>query len=378
MRKLSIAIDGPAGAGKSSVSKILAARLGYAYLDTGAMYRAVTYEVLSKGIFDEIEIVLMINKIDMEVKPDKDAMLVFVDGEDVTPFLRTADVSAHVSWVSAMAGVRRAMVKIQRKQAEKGGIVLDGRDIGTTVLPNADVKIFLTASAHTRAIRRCMELAAAGQDVTPEGIEEDIEKRDYQDSHRAVSPLRQADDAVLLDNGDLTLEETADAIISNHKSYWDPPMIGVAFKTRIVHFMAKEELFKNPVFGWVIRQLGTFPVRRGVTDRAAIRQAVKVLKDGYPLGIFPEGTRIRREGLGKFHSGMASLALMTGTPILPVAIVGSMHMPKWSAHPAVLIGKPIPVKKEKATEEKIEALNELVKKEILTMAEEYKARFQKH
>lgn len=151
MRKLSIAIDGPAGAGKSSVSKILAARLGYAYLDTGAMYRAVTYEVLSKGIFDEIEIVLMINKIDMEVKPDKDAMLVFVDGEDVTPFLRTADVSAHVSWVSAMAGVRRAMVKIQRKQAEKGGIVLDGRDIGTTVLPNADVKIFLTASAHTRA-----------------------------------------------------------------------------------------------------------------------------------------------------------------------------------------------------------------------------------
>lgn len=214
MRKLSIAIDGPAGAGKSSVSKILAARLGYAYLDTGAMYRAVTYEVLSKGIFDEIEIVLMINKIDMEVKPDKDAMLVFVDGEDVTPFLRTADVSAHVSWVSAMAGVRRAMVKIQRKQAEKGGIVLDGRDIGTTVLPNADVKIFLTASAHTRAIRRCMELAAAGQDVTPEGIEEDIEKRDYQDSHRAVSPLRQADDAVLLDNGDLTLEETADAIIS--------------------------------------------------------------------------------------------------------------------------------------------------------------------
>ena len=214
MRKLSIAIDGPAGAGKSSVSKILAARLGYAYLDTGAMYRAVTYEVLSKGIFDEIEIVLMTNKIDMEVRPDKDAMLVFVDGEDVTPFLRTADVSAHVSWVSAMAGVRKAMVKIQRKQAEKGGIVLDGRDIGTTVLPNADVKIFLTASAHTRAIRRCMELAAAGQDVTPEGIEEDIEKRDYQDSHRAVSPLRQADDAVLLDNGDLTLEETADAIIS--------------------------------------------------------------------------------------------------------------------------------------------------------------------
>ena len=209
MRKLSIAIDGPAGAGKSSVSKILAARLGYAYLDTGAMYRAVTYEVLSKGIFDEIEIVLMTNKIDMEVRPDKDAMLVFVDGEDVTPFLRTADVSAHVSWVSAMAGVRRAMVKIQRKQAEKGGIVLDGRDIGTTVLPNADVKIFLTASPEVRAERRYKELKEKGVDVSYEETLADVIRRDKQDEKQSKA----AEDSILLDNSELDFNGTVKRLL---------------------------------------------------------------------------------------------------------------------------------------------------------------------
>ena len=127
MRKLSIAIDGPAGAGKSSVSKILASRLGYAYLDTGAMYRAVTYEALKKGLTDPAEITAMTKALDMEVKPGMDAMHVIVDGEDVTPFIRTPEVSGHVSEVSAIGGVRTAMVAIQRKQAEKGGIVLDGR-----------------------------------------------------------------------------------------------------------------------------------------------------------------------------------------------------------------------------------------------------------
>lgn len=141
MKKLSIAIDGPAGAGKSSVSKILAARLGYAYLDTGAMYRAVTYEALERKLERPEDIVSMTEKLDMEVKPDKDVMHVIVDGKDVTPYIRTPEVSGHVSEVSAIGGVRTAMVAIQRKQAEKGGIVLDGRDIGTTVLPKADVKI---------------------------------------------------------------------------------------------------------------------------------------------------------------------------------------------------------------------------------------------
>lgn len=214
MRKLSIAIDGPAGAGKSSVSKILASRLGYAYLDTGAMYRAVTYEALKKGLTDPAEITAMTKALDMEVKPGTDAMHVIVDGEDVTPFIRTPEVSGHVSEVSAIGGVRTAMAAIQRRQAEKGGIVLDGRDIGTTVLPKADVKIFLTASVHTRALRRFKELEAQHPELSLEDIEADVAKRDYMDSHREISPLKQAEDAILLDNGDLTLEGTAEAMIA--------------------------------------------------------------------------------------------------------------------------------------------------------------------
>ena len=214
MRKLSIAIDGPAGAGKSSVSKILASRLGYSYLDTGAMYRAVTYEALKKGLTDPAEITAMTKALDMEVKPGTDAMHVIVDGEDVTPFIRTPEVSGHVSEVSAIGGVRTAMVAIQRRQAEKGGIVLDGRDIGTTVLPKADVKIFLTASVHTRALRRFKELEAQHPELSLEDIEADVAKRDYMDSHREISRLKQAEDAILLDNGNLTLEGTAEAMIA--------------------------------------------------------------------------------------------------------------------------------------------------------------------
>ncbi len=214
MRKLSIAIDGPAGAGKSSVSKILADRLGYAYLDTGAMYRAVTYEALKNHWEKEEDIITHTQAIDMEVKPGSDAMHVIVDGEDVTAYLRTPEVSGHVSAVSAIGGVRTAMVDIQRRQAEKGGIVLDGRDIGTTVLPHADVKIFLTASVHTRALRRFKEMKDAHPEMTLEDIEKDVAKRDYMDSHREISPLCQAKDALLLDNGELSLEDTAEAIIS--------------------------------------------------------------------------------------------------------------------------------------------------------------------
>ena len=156
----------------------------------------------------------MAAKLDMEVIPKEDTMHVIVDGKDVTPFIRTPEVSSHVSAVSAIAGVRSAMTAIQRKLGEKGGIVLDGRDIGTTVLPHADVKIFLTASVHTRAIRRFKELTEGHPDMTMEDVEKEISRRDYLDSHREISPLKQADDAVLLDNGDLTLEGTAEAIIA--------------------------------------------------------------------------------------------------------------------------------------------------------------------
>lgn len=163
-------------------------------------------------------------------------------------------------------------------------------------------------------------------------------------------------------------------VAPNHKSDWDPPLIGVAFNTRIIHYMAKEELFKNPFLGWLIRQFGTFPVKRGAVDRTAIRQALRELKAGNPLGIFPEGTRIRREGLGRFHSGMASLALMTGTSVVPVAVIGSRWMPHKKGPLAVLIGKPVEVKKQRPTDEKVAELNDVVKGKIQGLMDEYMKR----
>lgn len=214
MRKKIIALDGPAGAGKSSVSKMVAKRLNCTYLDTGAMYRAITYEALKRNISEEKEIVQMVENLNMDICAKEDTMHVFIDGEDITQYLRTSEVSSNVSRISAFQGVRNAMVKLQRKVAEKGDVVLDGRDIGTVVLPDADLKIFLTASVHTRALRRYKELKDT--DTTLERIEEEIKRRDNLDMTRKISPLRKADDAILLDNSDLTLEETADKIIS----YW--------------------------------------------------------------------------------------------------------------------------------------------------------------
>lgn len=160
-------------------------------------------------------------------------------------------------------------------------------------------------------------------------------------------------------------------VAPNHKSNWDPPLIGVAFSNRVVHYMAKEELFKNPIAAWILTMFGTFPVKRGSGDGSAVMRAVRELRKGYPVGIFPEGTRIKREGLGRFHSGMASIAMIEGTDILPVAVVGSLNMPHPKQHPAVLIGKIIHVEKQKPTKESIQALNEKVKSAIEQLMTDY-------
>lgn len=165
-------------------------------------------------------------------------------------------------------------------------------------------------------------------------------------------------------------KEGAVIIAPNHKSNFDPPVIGVC-SPRVVHYMAKEELFQNPVFAAAIRYFGTFPVKRGAVDRAAIRRALTELKEGQPLGIFPEGTRTHGNRIGRFHDGMASIALMTGTPILPVAVIGTEHLPKKEGPLAVVFGTPVPVAKARPTPEAIGEVNEAVRAELLRLRQEY-------
>lgn len=214
MGKLTVAIDGPAGAGKSSVSRLVAKRLHYLYIDTGAMYRAFTWAMQHEhiDIEDGAAVQALTERIDIRLEPLEDACRVFVGTTEVTEAIRTQDVSSCVSSVSALAVVREKLVQLQRNMAKGGGVILDGRDIGTVVLPQADLKIFLTASVASRARRRYLEVQAKGGTETLEDIAASIAARDDMDSHRAVSPLKQADDAILLDNSELNLEETADVI----------------------------------------------------------------------------------------------------------------------------------------------------------------------
>ncbi len=211
-----IAIDGPSGAGKSTIAKLLAKKLNILYLDTGAMYRAVGLKALRNGvdINDETAVAEMLKTTEVDVKIVDGTQKVYLDGEDVSVAIREHRVSKAASDISAVSCVRYAMVDLQRKIAGKRDTILDGRDIGTFVLPNADYKIFLTASVEERSLRRFKELQAKGENCTLEKIAQDIATRDYNDSHRALAPLKKADDAVEIDSTSMTIEEVADKIIS--------------------------------------------------------------------------------------------------------------------------------------------------------------------
>lgn len=211
---MNVAIDGPAGAGKSTVAKLLAARLGIVYLDTGAMYRAVGYKAIRLGVSvrDEAAVEKMLETTEIDVRLAGDAQRVFLDGEDVSGFIRTPEISKAASDISALPPVRHAMVELQRAIAAKQSTVLDGRDIGSFVLPNAEYKFFLTASAEERAKRRYAELVAKGENCSLEAIKADIEARDYNDSHRALAPLKKADGAIEVDTTSMTVAEVVDAL----------------------------------------------------------------------------------------------------------------------------------------------------------------------
>lgn len=214
MKKIVVAIDGPAGAGKSTIAKLAAEKLGYAYIDTGAMYRSVAWKFLQTGReFDEAYISELANTMIIEFKPEAKVNRVFVDGTEVTEGIRTPEVTAIVSRVAAIGAVREAMVEQQRRMGEIGGVLMDGRDIGTVVFPHAQLKIFLTASVEERARRRYKEMVEKGQQVELAQLQEDIAARDKQDSERAISPLRQAEDALLLDTSDMSIAQVTDKIL---------------------------------------------------------------------------------------------------------------------------------------------------------------------
>ena len=206
---VNIAIDGPAGAGKSSIAKMLGSTMNYSYVDTGAMYRTLAVYFLEHDIDgdDEAAVVAALPDIDVSLEYEDGTQQIFLNGENVTARIRTPEVTDMASRTSTYAKVREKMVDLQRKIAAENNVVMDGRDIGTVVLPDAGVKIFLTASTEVRAKRRYLQMLEAGQDADLEEIRKDMEERDYRDSHRENSPLKQAEDAVYLDTSDMTMAE---------------------------------------------------------------------------------------------------------------------------------------------------------------------------
>ena len=220
-KKIIIALDGFSSCGKSTFAKAIAARLGYIFIDTGAMYRAVTLYALEhgaipSGIANEelIEEMLKDINIDFRFNPARGASDIYVNGDLVESKIRTIEVSNCVSAVSSIGAVRQKLVAMQQEMGRQGGVVMDGRDIGTVVLPDATVKIFLTASAEIRAQRRYKELIEKGSEVTYDEVYEDMLKRDYNDTHRPIAPLKQADDAVLADTSECTFDESLELILS--------------------------------------------------------------------------------------------------------------------------------------------------------------------
>lgn len=212
---INVAIDGPAGAGKSSVAKLIAKTLGYIYVDTGALYRTVGLYSIRRGIDTKNAeaVAATLSEIDVKLGFVDSAQHVFLNGEDVSEAIRTPEASMGASNVSAIPAVRAFLFDLQRDIAKNNNCIMDGRDIGTVVLPDAQVKIFLTTSPESRAKRRWLEMKEKGENPDFQDVLDDIIKRDYQDTHREIAPLKQAEDAIFFDNGDCNLEEGAERII---------------------------------------------------------------------------------------------------------------------------------------------------------------------
>jgi cytidylate kinase len=387
---VNVAIDGPAGSGKSTTARLVSERLGLKHVDTGAMYRAIALLALRSGIDpgDGPKSAELARSAEITFEEiDGGGQRVFLSREDVTDDIRTPEVTKAVSPVSAHPGVRSALVRAQRRIADRGGCVLEGRDIGTVVLPNAEVKVYLSASTKVRAKRRLKEFHERGIEASLEAVEQDIIKRDKFDSEREHSPLRKAVGAAEIDTSDLSIDGQVDRVVEiarqvaarleglaakqgsgkspalrrrliycliiyfvqsvirilfrfrvrrmlkenydenyiyacNHIANTDPPFISSCLP-REVYFLAKASLFKNPLFGGLIRALNAIPLRRGIFDREAMDQALDLLREQRSLMIFPEGGRIFGGKLGKPKSGVGYLAVNSGVAVVPVYVTGT-------------------------------------------------------
>jgi cytidylate kinase len=366
-----LAIDGPAGAGKSATARGVAARLGLSHVDSGAMYRAVAWLAAERGanLDNEADVLRAIEGAHFEAGEEG----ILCDGRLVEAEIRTAEAGEAASRVAVYPGVRRRLVAIQRSLASPPGVVMEGRDIGTVVFPKADLKVFLSASVEVRALRRRLELTARGEAADQDAIEAMIRDRDRRDRERAESPMLVAPDAIPLDTSDLGLDELVDLVARwaelgrrgpgpttpfywfgsrfvkafsrtflkfriegldhvprtgpliaacNHISFWDPPLVGSNFP-RVLHFVAKAELFENRVFGAMLRGYNSIPIQRGLRARSGLLGAEEVLNGGGAVLIFPEGTRNKSGALMPPRAGIGRLATVTRTPVLPVRISGS-------------------------------------------------------
>ena len=214
-KKIAIAIDGPAGAGKSSISKVVANELGYLYIDTGAMYRGVTWAVLDSNVDvnNQKDVEALLPSLDLTLEPTASACKVFVKGQDVTDLIRQQQINENVSTIASYKGVREYLVERQLAMAAVGGVILDGRDIGSVVLPNAELKIYLTASVDARAKRRWLEVQGTSNEQPLEDIKKNVESRDEMDKNRDESPLVCVEDAIVVDSSNMTFEETVEHIL---------------------------------------------------------------------------------------------------------------------------------------------------------------------
>ena len=390
-----IAIDGPGGAGKSSVAKLIARDLSIIYVDTGALYRSIGLFILEKGISptDRAAVIDQLKNIDLKLK-FTDRQILLLNGVDVGDRIRTPEISMAASAVSAIPEVRAFLLDTQRKIAKKNSVIMDGRDIGTVILPDADLKIFLVASPEARAIRRYKELCEKGVETTYESVLSEMQERDKNDSTRDVAPCVPADDAIVLDNSSMTLEETAKKIelylqlaqdtkksrrlymffrgtlgplvrffgrvhvtgkenipknggmlmCSNHIGAADMFLIAATFP-RQLRFIAKKELFSIPILGRLIRALGAIRVDRKGSNVDAIRRSVDLVRAGEAVAIFPQGHRYPKVNPAetKLQNGAGFIAYHASCPVLPVCIKLKKNTYAPFRRVDIIIGKPIPM-----------------------------------